>query len=88
MHGKLPHDDRECAEDKGIEKMPMMDAIEYERVTYVNEMQDYLDKLKKMGKKEAKKKSFQNLVESEIIHENGEFTEHFTYTKGILKGKR
>lgn len=75
-------------EDKGTDNMPTMDAIEYERVTYVNEMQDYLQRLKSMSKKEAKKKSFQNLVKSEIIHENGEFTERFEYTKETLEGKR
>lgn len=74
--------------DKGTDNMPTMDAIEYERVTYVKEMQDYLQKLKSMSKKEAKKKSFQNLVKSEIIHENGEFTDRFEYTKETLEGKR
>lgn len=88
MNHKISYRGTEHTADKGTDNMPTMDAIEYERVTYVKEMQDYLQKLKNMSKKEAKKKSFQNLVKSEIIHENGEFTDRFEYTKETLEGKR
>lgn len=67
--------------DKEVMYMPTMDMIEYERVNYVKEMQDYLRNLKNLNKKEAKEKSFQNLVKSDIISENGEFTERFAYKK-------
>lgn len=67
--------------DEEVTYMPTMDMIEYERVNYVKEMQDYLRNLKNLNKKEAKEKSFQNLVKSEIICENGEFTERFAYKK-------
>lgn len=77
-----------CTNEQEVKNMPMIDVIEYERVTYVKEMQDYLQKLKKMNKKEAQKKSFQNLVLSDIIHENGDFTEHYEYTKIMLRKKR
>ena len=77
MHYVKPKD----TNDKEVTYMPTMDMIEYERVNYVKEMQDYLRNLKKLSKNEAKEKSFQNLVKSEIICENGEFTEHFEYKK-------
>lgn len=68
--------------------MPTIEMIECERVTYVREMEEYLQKLKKMDKSDAQKKSFENLVQSKIIHENGEFTERYEYTKKVLKKKR
>ncbi len=77
MHYVKPKD----TNDKEVTYMPTMDMIEYERVNYVKEMQDYLRNLKKLSKNEAKEKSFQNLVKSEIICENGEFTERFAYKK-------
>lgn len=77
-----------CTKDKEVKVMPTMEMIERERVTYVKEMEEYLQKLKQMKKSEAKKKSFDNLVQSQIIHENGEFTEHYEYTKIMLQEKR
>lgn len=64
---------------KEVKGMPTMDMIECERVAYVNEMQKYLQNLKQMNRTEAQKKSFENLVQSQIIYENGEFTEHYNY---------
>lgn len=77
MHYVKPKD----TNDKEVTYMPTMDMIEYERVNYVKEMQDYLRNLKNLNKKEAKEKSFQNLVKSDIISENGEFTERFACKK-------
>lgn len=74
--------------DKEVKNMPTMEMIECERVTYVKEMEEYLQKLKQMKKSDAKKKSFDNLVQSQIIHENGEFTEHYEYTNIMLQDKR
>ncbi|MFW5554330.1 MAG: hypothetical protein ACOCN3_05125 [Roseburia inulinivorans] len=77
VHDRNPKD----TNDKEATYMPTMDMIEYERVNYVKEMQDYLRNLKNLNKKEAKEKSFQNLVKSDIISENGEFTERFACKK-------
>ena len=74
-----------CKNNKEVDIMPTMELIEYERETYVKEMKDYLQELKKMNRAEAKRKSFQNLVQSEIICENGEFTERYEFTKRTLK---
>lgn len=76
-----------CTKDKEVDVMPTIELIEHERVTYVKEMQDYLQNLKRMNKREAQKKSFNNLVQSEIIHTDGEFTERYKYTKQILQKK-
>ncbi len=74
--------------EKEVKVMPTIEMIECERVAYVKEMEEYLQKLKQMKKSDAKKKSFDNLVQSQIIHENGEFTEHYKYTKLTLQEKR
>lgn len=59
--------------------MPTMDMIESERMAYVKEMEQYLDDLKSMNRQEAQKKSFENLVQSQIIYANGQFTEHYDF---------
>lgn len=65
--------------------MPSIELIERERVAYVQEMEDYLQRLKKMTKKEAKRVSYENLVRSEIITESGDFTERYEFTRMILQ---
>ena len=71
--------------DEEVNIMPTMEMIEYERVAYVNGMEEYLQKLKNMDRNDAKKKSFENLVQCKIIHEDGEFTERYEYTKIVLQ---
>ncbi|MCM1282954.1 MAG: hypothetical protein NC242_04830 [Roseburia sp.] len=73
--------------EREVNIMPTVELIECERVAYVKEMQDYLRELKRMNKMDAQKKSFENLVQSEIICENGEFTDHYEYTKIMLQKK-
>ncbi len=63
--------------EKEAEIMPAMELIEYERTEYIKEMEGYLHKLKKMPKQEAIKKSRENLIRSNIIQEDGEFTEQY-----------
>ena len=70
--------------DKEVEIMPTIELIEHERVAYVKGMEDYLNNLKRMEHKAARKKSFENLVQCNIIHENGEFTERYTQAKVVL----
>lgn len=65
--------------------MPTIELVERERVTYVKEMQEYLRQLKQLSKAEAKKQSRKNLIDSNIIQENGEFTERYGYTKSHSK---
>lgn len=66
--------------DKEAEIMPTIELIEYERVEYIKEMEAYLHKLEKMPKEDAIKKSRENLINSKIIQENGEFTEQYRRT--------
>ena len=63
--------------EKEAEIMPAMELIEYERKEYIKEMEGYWHKLKKMPKQEAIKKSRENLIRSNIIQEDGEFTEQY-----------
>lgn len=67
--------------------MPVIELIERERVAYVQEMEDYLQCLKKMTKQEAKRVSYENLVRSEIITESGEFTERYEFTRRLFEKK-
>lgn len=73
--------------DGEVNVMPTMEMIEYERVAYVNGMEEYLQNLKRMNEEDAKKKSFDNLVQCNILHTNGEFTERYDYTKIDLQKK-
>lgn len=63
--------------EKGVDIMPSIELFERERVAYVNGMEEYLCRLKKMKKPEAKKISLESLVRSQILQENGEFTERY-----------
>lgn len=65
------------AKDKEVGIMPTIELLECERIAYINEMEEYLQKLKNMEYNQAKKVSFENLKKSKIIDENGEFTEHY-----------
>lgn len=51
------------------------------KVTYVKEMEEYLQNLKSMGKGQAIKRSYESLLQSDIITENGEFSERYRVTK-------
>lgn len=57
--------------------MPTIELVEKERLSYIEEMEQYLKDLKAMPKKEAKELSKKNLIESGIFDENGELTEHY-----------
>ena len=78
----------ECAKYEEVNVVPPIEMIEREREAYVREMEDYLNELKRMKKSDAQKKSFENLVESNIIGEDGDFTERYEYTKSTLEKKR
>lgn len=67
--------------DKVVNSMPSVKLIEHERVAYINEMKEYLNKLKKMEQNQARKISLENLKKSQIIGENGEFTERYKFSR-------
>lgn len=67
--------------DKVVNNMPSVKLIEHERVAYINEMKEYLNKLKKMEQNQARKISLENLKKSQIIGENGEFTERYKFSR-------
>lgn len=68
---------KDRTKEKEAETMPTVELIEYERITYIKEMEEYLHKLKKMPKDDAIKKSRENLINSNIILENGDFAEQY-----------
>lgn len=74
--------------DKEVKAMLSVEMIECEKVAYINEMKDYLQKLKNMEKTQAKKISFENLVKSRIIEENGEFAEGYEFARVNAQKKR
>ena len=65
--------------------MPTMEKIERDRTVYVNEMKAYLYNLKSMDRNEARKKAFQNLVQCEIICENGELVDRYKISGCIVE---
>lgn len=67
--------------EKEVNAMPAIELIEYERIAYIKEMKDYLSMLKALPGEEAVKKSRENLIKSNILQENGEFTEQYRYSK-------
>lgn len=67
--------------DKEVNIMPSIELIEREKVTYVKEMQEYLNSLKKMSDKDAKKLSQENLIKSQIIQDDGEFSERYRFSR-------
>lgn len=78
---------RDCTKDEEANIMPAIELIEYEKVNYVQEMEEYLQLLKGMNKNQAKKRSYESLLQSEIITENGEFSERYQATKLNLQKK-
>lgn len=67
--------------DEEVNVMPPIELIEREKVTYVKEMQEYLYTLKKMSNEEAKRISHENLIKSQIIQDNGEFSERYRFSR-------
>lgn len=67
--------------DEEVNVMPPIELIEREKVTYVKEMQEYLYALKKMSNEDAKRISQENLIKSQIIQDNGEFSERYRFSR-------
>lgn len=61
--------------------MPSVELVESERVAYVKEMEDYLTNLKNMPDNLAQEKSRENLLNCNIIQENGDFTERYKFSR-------
>ena len=78
---KLLADTALHSKDKEADVMPVIELIEHERITYIKEMEDYLHNLKKLPKEQAGKISKENLVKSNILKENGEFTDFYKCLK-------
>lgn len=74
--------------EKEVNAMPAIELIEYERIAYIKEMKDYLSMLKALPGEEAVKKSRENLIKSNILQENGEFTEQYRYSKIYAEKQR
>lgn len=63
--------------EREVDVMPSVELFEYEKIAYINEMKEYLKRLKSMEQSKAKEEALENLKKSKIIGENGEFTEHY-----------
>ena len=75
----------EACSRKEVNIMPAIEIFEYEKVAYVKEMEEYLRKLKGLERSEAERLSYKNLVDSQIISENGDFTARYAYTRKTLQ---
>lgn len=78
--------DTVLTDDKEVDNMPAVELVEHERVSYVKELERYLRELKEMSNSEARVKARSNLIKSNIIQEDGEFTEHYRYSNQFDKG--
>ena len=67
--------------DSEVDVMPSVELVESERVAYVKEMEDYLTNLKNMPDNLAQEKSRENLLNCNIIQENGDFTERYKFSR-------
>ncbi|MCI8983420.1 MAG: hypothetical protein HFG78_13630 [Hungatella sp.] len=68
--------------DKEVEdNMPTIELVECERVAYIKEMENYLQRLKAMAADEAQKQSRLNLESCHIIQSDGKFTERYRYSR-------
>lgn len=70
-----------AANDKEVDLMPHIEQVEYERVAYIKGIEEYIQKLKEMPKNEAVKQSRMSLMSCNIIREDGEFTERYSYSR-------
>ena len=59
-------------------------GMEYARDEYARGIEEYIENLMKMDEAAAKQKSFENLVKSNIINEDGSFVEYFENILRIL----
>lgn len=66
-----------CTQKEEDDIMPTIELVEKERLSYLDDMAQYLENLRAMPKKEAEELSKRNLIESGIIDENCELTEHY-----------
>lgn len=67
--------------EEEVNAMPTIEMVEYDRVAYVKEMEDYIKKLKAMPNTEARKRSRMNLESCHIIQEDGEFSERYRHSR-------
>lgn len=67
-------------EDWADKVMPSVEDIEDNRTEYIKGMQDYVNQLKTLPKDKLYETSKRSLINSEIIDEDGKFTEQFRYS--------
>ena len=67
--------------------MPTIELVECERVAYIKEMENYLQRLKAMPADEAQKQSRLNLESCHIIQPDSKFTERYRYSRLHLDEK-
>ena len=79
--------DSKFTEDERGDFMPTIEMVESERFAYVKGMEEYLEKLKSMPDSAAVEKSKVNLKNSNIIQEDGEFTERYHYSREYARRK-
>lgn len=68
--------------------MPPIEMIEAEKISYINEMKDYLNRLKKLTPNEARETSYNNLLKSGIIEKNEKFSKRYKYSRQYEENKR
>lgn len=74
--------------DKEVIFMPTVEMIELEKTNYIKDMTEYLNKLKKLTENEAKRQSYQNLLNSGIIEKDGKYSMRYKYSRANEENKK
>ena len=56
------------------DEMPTVEKVNYEMTRYLQDIEEYIEKYKRLPKKEAKKQAKENLMNTGIIDEQGNLT--------------
>ena len=87
MKAAKQYEEQMIADRRKLHSCPGIGFDLDDTVAYVKGMEEYLQKLKSMKKSEAQKISFENLIKSEIITENGDFSERYEFTRMYIQKK-
>lgn len=76
---------KELTHTKEDDTMPTIEMMQQTRISYISDMQKYVENLKSLPKDQAFKTSKKNLISSGIIDENCILTDRYGYSKSIKR---
>lgn len=67
---KNTHETTKRTKENG-DKMPTVEKVNYEMTNYLQDIEEYIEKFKKLPRNEARKQAKENLIDAGIIDEQG-----------------